>query len=241
MSRIPLLGGFAMRELWISYRLLALLSLLVAAALPLILLPRTTTAILADPPPGPLTWYAFASAVGLALAAGVAAWSLAAMRRAGTAAWLAVRAVPRASILLGWFVAVGMVVVVGVALASTLGWLGLGSGSQVLVSAGAYATIGAAVVGAGLVAVAAGLACGAVLGPRPASLVAVVVVAAAGLATAGGLLGSFPNPFGGLVLLARIEAEHRPVADGLVATGLALAASAGLLVAASAIIDRVDL
>jgi len=241
MRRIPLLSGFAMRELWISFRLLTLLCALAAAVLPVVLLPRTTTAILADPPPGPLTWYAIANAGGLAVAAGVAAWSLASMRRTGTAAWLAVRAVPRASILLGWFIATGLIVAVGVAGAALLGWLSLGSGTEVFVTGAGYATIAVATIAAGLVAVATGLLCGAGLGPRPATLLVVVVIAAAGVATASGLLGSTPNPLGGLVLLATLEAEHRPVADGLVATGLALAASAGLLVAAAAVIDRVDL
>jgi hypothetical protein len=241
MTRIPLLGGFALRELWISFRLLTLLCALLATVLPVVLLPRTTTAILADPPPGPLTWYAVATAAALALAAGVAAWSLAAMRRNGIAAWLAVRAVPRASILLGWFIATGLVVLAGVAGAALLGWMSLGSGSEVFVTGAGYATTVIAIVAAGLVAVATGLLCGSALGPRPAALLAVVVVAAAGLATAGGLSGATPNPLGGLALLGRLEAEHRPVADGLVATGLALAASAGLLVAASAVIDRADL
>lgn len=241
MTRIPLLSGFAMRELWISFRLLTLLCAMLAAVLPVVLLPRTTTAILADPPPGPLTWYAIATAVALALAAGIAAWSLAAMRRTGTAAWLAVRAVPRASILLGWFVATGLIVVAGVAGAALLGWLSLGSGSEVLVTGAGYATTAVAIIAGGFVAVATGLLCGSGLGPRPAALLAVAVIALAGLATASGLLGSTPNPLGGLVLLATLESEHRPVADGLVATGLALASSAGLLVAAAAVIDRVDL
>jgi len=241
MTRIPLLTGFAMRELWISFRMLALLCVLLAAALPVVLLPRTTTAILANPPPGPLTWYAVASAAALAIAAGVAAWSMATMRRAGTAAWLAVRAVPRGSILLGWFCAVGLIVLVGAAGAATLGWLSLGSGSEVVVTGAGYATTAIAIIAAGFAAVATGLLCGCGLGPRPAALLAAVAVAAAGLATTSGLLGSAPNPLGGLAQLAQLEAEHRPVADGLVATGLALALSAVLLLSGSAVLERVDL
>jgi ABC-type transport system involved in multi-copper enzyme maturation permease subunit len=241
MRRIPLLAGMALRDLWISFRLLAMISLLVAATAPALLIPRTATAALADAPPGPLTWYAAAIAVALAVGGALGAWSLAAMRRHGTAAWLAVRAVPRGSILLGWFAAVGLVVIAGSGLSSLLAWLALGGETGVLASAGGYAATALAVAAAGLLAVAVGLLFGSALRPALAALLALLCCAGLGLAAAAGWLGIGPEPLGGLAQLAHIELAGRPTALGLVSTGLALAVTGALLTVASAALERADL
>ena len=241
MRRIPLLTGMALRDLWISFRLLAMISLLVVATAPALLIPRTATAALAGAPPGPLTWYAAAIAVALAVGGALGAWSLSAMRRHGTAAWLAVRAVPRGSILLGWFVAVGLVVVTGAGLSALLAWLVLGGEAGVLATAGGYAATALAVAAAGLLAVALGLALGSALRPAPAALLALGCCGAIGLAAAAGWLGMGPEPFGGVAQLAHIELARRPTALGLVSTGLALAVTAALLAVASAALERADL
>jgi ABC-type transport system involved in multi-copper enzyme maturation permease subunit len=241
MRRIPLLTGMALRDLWISYRLLATVGLLVVAAAPALLLPRTATAALADAPPGPLTWYAAALALALGIAAALSGWSLAGMRHHGAAAWLAVRAVPRASILLGWFVAAGIVVIVGAGSSALLAWLVMGGESGVLATSAGYAATVAAVAAGGLLAVAAGLVMGSVVRPALAALTAGVVCSAAGLASAAGLFGLAPEPLGGLAQLAHIELQGRPTAMGMVSTGLALAGAAVLLAVASAALERADL
>lgn len=241
MRRIPLLAGMALRELWISYRLLLMVIVLLAAAIPAVMLPRTATAALANAPPGPLTWYAAATAAALAVAGGVAAWSLASTRRLGTAAWLAVRAVPRASILLGWFVGTGAVVLVGAFAAALLAWLVLGGESGVLASTAGYAATVAAVAAGGLIAIAAGLLLGSLLRPAPAALLSATIFGVAALAAVSGLLGMGPEPLGGLAHLAHIELARRPTASGLISTGLALAVAATLLTLASAALERKDL
>jgi len=241
MNRLPLLTGLALRDLWVSFRLLLLLSALVAAAVPTLLVPRTLTAALAGAPPGPLDWYAWATAAGLALAAGAAAWSMAGMRRRGAAAWLAARDVPRPSLLLGWFVAAGMVVLVGTAAGAVLAWFALNGERGIAVTPAGYASAAAAVVAAGLVAVSAGLLVGCAMGQRLGTLLVTAATAGVALATASGRLGSLPQPLGGLELLARIEESARPVAAGLVSAGLALSLAAVLLILAAAALDARDL
>lgn len=241
MRRIPLLAGLALRDLWISFRLLAMISLLVAAAAPAVLIPRTATSALAGAPPGPLTWYAVALAGALAIAGGIAAWSLAVMRSRGTAAWLAVRAVPRSSILLGWFAADGLVLAAGAFLSALLAWLVLGGESGVLATGAGYAVTVMAVAAAGLLAVAVGLLLGSMLRPPVAALSTAALCAAAGLVAAAGWLGMGPEPMGGLAQLAHIELQARPVARGLVSIGMALAAAGALLTIASAALEHTDL
>jgi hypothetical protein len=241
MSRVALLAGLAMRELWISFRLLGLLTLLAAAALPVVLLPPTAPPAVDGALPGPMSWYALAAAAALACCAGVAAWSLATMRRRGTAAWLAARAVPRASVVVAWFVAVGGVVLLGLAAGAGLAWFALGSARGVAIPMVGFEAAAGAVAAAGLLAVGTGLVAGSLLSVRAATLLAIIAVLSTSIASVAGWLGSVPQPLGGLWELARLEVTRSPVATGLVSAGLALAVASALLTVASAAFDRGDL
>lgn len=241
MTWVPLLTGLAIRELWTSFRLVGLLVVLLATAAPAALVGRTAPGLVADGPPGPLSWYALASAGALAVGAGAAAWSLATMRRRGIAAWLAARGVPRPSLALAWFGAIGLVVLVGFSAAAAFGWLALGGSGEIVVAWPAFGATAGAVCAAGLLAIAAGLVAGSLAGVRVATLLAAVVVLVPSMASAAGWLGDAPQPLGGLASLARLEIVPRPVAAGLGSAGLALALAAGLLVVASAALDRRDL
>jgi hypothetical protein len=240
MSRFATLTWLALRELWISFRLLAVIVLLIASAAPVVLLPHTVAPDLAGAPLDPLAWFAVALGGALTLVAAIAAFTAGRERERGTAGWLYLRAVPRPSILLGWFSAFALAVLLGLVPAAALAWLATGGG---LASAGplAYGVAVGATFFAGLVAVAAGLLLGFAL-PAPAAVAITVVAAAALLLTAAvGGVGWAPLPASGLALLGHLDGAARPVADALRGAGSALAASAILLLAGGAALQRADL
>lgn len=240
MSRFLTLVGLALRELWISFRLLLVMALLIGAGLPAALLSQAVTPDLAGAPPDALGWFALALAAALALVSGIAAATLAGERRRGAAGWMAVRAVPRASIVLAWFTAFGALVIVGLVPTALLAWLSIGAAvfpagplPLVAVTASAGCT--------GLAAVALGLLSGSMLPPWPALVVAALSTAAVLLLTAAGQAGWWSLPAGGLDVLARLDAAARPVADALRAGGAALGVAAVTLVLATAAFERADL
>ena len=236
------LTGMALRELWISFRLLLVVGALLLAALPAALLPHVMSPNLAGAPPDPLTWQAVALSAALALAAGVAGGTLASERRRGTAGWFTARAVPRATVALTWFAAFGVLLAIGLLPLAVVTWLSLSpflpDGPLPLVSG----VIGAC--GAGLAAVAAGLLLGAFLPPLPAVLLATLVTGGALLASA---MGQGPSgawwalPGDGMRVLATLDTAARPVADGLRAAGAALGVTAVLLVLCVVAFERTDL
>ncbi len=240
MSRFATLTGLALRELWITFRLLLVVALLLAAGLPAALLPHMVTPDLTGAPPDTLGWFALALAAALALVSGIAAATLAGERRRGAAGWMAVRAVPRASILLAWFAAFGLLVVLGLIPTALLAWLALGAailptGPLPLVAVTASAACTA------LAAVALGLLSGSLLPPWQALVLATLPAAAVLLTAAAGQGGWWTLPAGGLDVLARLDTVARPVADALRSGGAALGGAALTLVLAAAAFERADL
>lgn len=233
------LTGMALRELWISFRLLLVLAALLLVALPAVLLPPVLSPDLAGAPPDPLTWLALAAAAGMALAAAVAAATLAGERRRGTAGWMATRAVPRATIALSWFAAFALLLVGGLAPAGVIAWLALGP--FIAAGPGAVAAATAATACAGGMVLAAGLLAGAALPRWPAAAItfvagAAVLVAPVVKAPTGWLL-----PADGLRVLADLDTATRPVADSLRAAGVALGLAAAIVVVAVVAFERADL
>lgn len=227
------LTRMAVRELWISFRLLSLLALPVIAGLAALLIPS-------DPNRTQLT---LASGLGIvaALAGGVAAGAWASERRRGTAGWLSLRAVPRASILMGWFVGLAIPTIVGIAAGAVLVWLGTGVEPSPPLTSAAYAMLVGATACAALQALAIGLVFGSFLSPR---LAAVATVLGSGALLVGGLFDAAEPPLvpsAGIGLLAHATDLVRPMADGLQALGLGLALTGVLLGLALLIFDRVDL
>jgi hypothetical protein len=195
---------------------------------------------LAGAPPDALGWFALTLAGALALVAGIAAATLAGERARGAAGWMAVRAVPRASIVLAWFTAYGLIAVLGLVPTALLAWLSLGatvlpSGPLplVAVTASAWCT--------GLAAIALGLLAGSLLPPWPALLVTLLLAAALLLPAAAGIGGWLTLPAGGLEGLARLDTAPRPIADALRAGGTALGTGAATLVLAVAAFEHADL
>lgn len=228
MSQTAVVSRLALRELWISFRLLFLLAAYVGAG--------TTVALL----PAPLATTLFRLAAGVAVAAvagaAVAAWSLSQERSLGRAAWLATHSIPRVTILIGWFVPVAAASLVGLVAAGTLGWLAMSASLEGPDPLAFTAVIGA--VGAQLLTLLAlGLVLGAFLAPWPA-VFATVLSCGLLVVTPWAAAPRVALPFEALAKL--LELVH-PIAVAVQGAGASLAASALLLLAARVALERVDL
>lgn len=233
-------AGLAMHELWISFRLLLVVAAILLASLPAALLPSTLAPGLAGAPLDAFTWYAVALAGALLLAAVVAAATLARERRRGTAGWMVGRAVPRATVLLGWFAAFGIIVAAALLPSAIVGWLSL---ENALPPTGPapFAAALAGALAAGLAAMALGLLAGSVLQPAAAALATLLVAGPPLLGAATGQWGWAAQPAGGLEVLAGLATARQPIADALLGSGTALAICAALLLAAMAAFERAEL
>lgn len=229
----------AVRELWISFRLLLVAGTLLLSGLPAALLPPVLSPDLAGAPPDPLTWLAVAVAAALTLAAAVAAATLATERRRGTAGWMVARAVPRATIALSWFAAFALVVALGIVPVAVAAWLVFGP--FILGEAGALAAAAVATACAGWAAIAFGLFAGAALPRWPAAVGAVLAGGALLVPPAFGQAGPWWLPADGLRVLGELDTTARPVADSLRAAGVALGLAAVVLVGAVVTFERADL
>jgi hypothetical protein len=152
----------------------------------------------------------------------------------------AVRGVPRTTILLAWFVAFGLVLVLGLAASAALAASSLG-GTLVADRVAAFIAASGSVAAAGLAATATGLLVGTLLRPLAAVLATLILVGGTLLVAALGPPGWSPLPAAGLAVLAGFDDTARPIADATRAAGTALAVAAGLLLMAAARLERVDL
>ena len=244
MRRFGTVTGLALRELWISYRLLLAVGVLVAAALPSALLPHTTPALAASPFESPLEWFAIGLALALGVIGGMAAAALSRERRRGSAGWLVIRAVPRPVILLGWFAAFVVLLAAGLLPAATLVWLTVAVPASDVGDVWPFAAPLIGAWAAGAAAVAIGLLIGALLTPWPAGLLTLLVTAGILLAAVLGVapqLSAAPAPVAGLAILGDLPNQARPVADALRASGTSLLVAAGALILATAALGRADL
>lgn len=230
MSRFLAVVGLAMRELWISFRLLAIVVVLVLAGLVTALLPALTGAS------APFT-YATALGASTAAVAATVAWWQAAERRSGATGWLAVRAVPRSLLLLGPLAAATLAVGAGLVPSALIAALAVSEQSGAELSAFAAALVACALAIATLVSI--GLLIGVLLAPPAAALLAALVALALVVPALLGVTDLLPT--GGLALLAHLDTEARPLRTALQASGLAvglMALAVGLGVAA---MERVEL
>ncbi|MEX0626635.1 MAG: hypothetical protein WD402_08820 [Chloroflexota bacterium] len=229
----------ALHELWISFRLVPLVGLPVVGGMLVSAVPPEFAGETAVG--GASFWYAVAAGAAICVASGLAALTMAHERRRGTVAWMAVRAVPRASVLFSWFLAFAILLITGLALGAVGAWLAVIGRAEAPPDALPFAAAAAATAGTALAGVAAGLLIGTTLPNLPATLLAVAVstplVAAAFLAP----LSALPLPIGGLGLLTHLDSAVRPVAGALQSAGAALASAAVLLALAGAGLERSDL
>lgn len=232
MSQAGVVTRLAVRELWITFRLLLLLAGFVGVAAAVALLPA----------PLPVLMQRLAFGLGMAaiLAGMVAAWSLAEERARGRAGWLVTRAVSRGTLLVGWFVALAMLALAGTAIAGVLGWL-TASGVSFRLDPAWFAAMFVGVAATALAAIALGLLLGAAL-PAPVAVGATIALAA----VTGALGRLVPGagellPGASLVELAALGESTASSASTWRATGVALLATAVLLAAARVALDRVEL
>lgn len=234
-----------LREVWISYRLLAFVALLGTAGLivPLaaLWLPRVL-----DPTQPPasttvaLTWYGLALAGVAVLLSASAARAFAHDRVRGTAAWVLATPVRRGAFYVSWLVAFTVVALVGMVISGTTAWLTLGSFG----GAPDPVTYGLAVVAALsflLVAAAIGLVCGAVLPRGPAAVAAGILTV--GAVAAGVLLPAAARwlPSAGVVRIAPMATGVDPINVAFQAIGIAFGAIAVLAALGTFAVERSDL
>jgi len=218
----------ALRELWISFRLLLLLAVYVAAG--------TVAAVV----PAPLPTTLFRLAVGLAAAgvtaAVIAAWSLSRERALGRAAWLATHSIPRATILIGWFVPLAAVSVLGLLAAGSLGWLAT-SASSARPGALAFAATVASIATLVMALLALGLLVGALVRAPAAALVTALACALI-VAVPWAAVPPVTLP---IEALARLPELAAPTSLAVQGAGAGLLATAVLLIVARGALGRVDL
>jgi ABC-type transport system involved in multi-copper enzyme maturation permease subunit len=239
MRRLWTMTRMALHELWISFRLIPLIGLPVVGGMLVSAVPPAFAGETAVG--GASFWYAVAAGLVICAASALAALTMAHERSRGTVAWMAVRAVPRSSVLFSWFLAFAILLVVGLALGSVGAWLAAIGRAETSPDPLPFAAAVAAAAGTALAGVAAGLLIGTSLPTLPATLLALAVsapfVAAAFLAP----LSTLPLPVGGLGLLTHLDSAVRPVASALQSAGAAVAAAAVLLVLAGVGLERSDL
>jgi hypothetical protein len=229
----------ALHELWISFRLIPLVGLPVVGGMLVSTVPPEFAGETAVGGSG--FWYAVAAGTTICAAAALAALTLAHERRRGTLAWMAVRAVPRPSVLFSWFLAFAILLVLGLAVGSVGAWLAAIGRAETTPDAIPFVAAVGATAATALAAVAAGLLLGAILPRLPATLLALAVTALLVLLPFLVPLSAVPLPLGGLALLAHLDGAARPVAGALQSAGAALAAASVLLVLAAAGLERSDL
>jgi ABC-type transport system involved in multi-copper enzyme maturation permease subunit len=239
MKRLWTLTRMALHELWISFRLIAVIGLPVLGGMLVIAVPSDLAGVTAVGGAG--FWYAVAACAAISIASGLAAGTMAHERRRGTVAWMAVRAVPRSAVLFSWFVAFGMLLTVGIALGSIGAWLAATSRAEAPPDVVPFAAAIGATVCAAFVCVAAGLLIGIFLRTVPATALALVLGAALLAVAIVTPLRGLPSPTGGISLLAHLDAAARPIGYALQSAGVALAAAAVLLVVARLALERSDL
>ena len=232
MSQTGTVAWLALRELWMTFRLLVVLVVHVGAGAVVGLLPAPASVALER------------LAVGLALAAvvtaAIAAWSMADERLHGRAGWLVTRSVARGTYLAGWFAAFALVAAVGAAAAGVLGWLAIG-GSTSGTDPTAFPAVIAAAAVTSAAAAALGLLWGSLLRPLAATFGALATCGAIGAAAWLGAASAAWLPGGAHLLLARMTGPESVLPDALRAAGIGLALSSVLLVAARAALERTDL
>lgn len=232
MTQTSVVARLAVRELWISFRLFGLIAAFVAAG--------TLVALL--PAPLPTTVERLAAGMGLAtlVAAAMAASAVATERRAGRAAWLVTRSVPRRTVLVGWFAALVAVTLAGLAAAGMLGWLAASSVTLRLEPAG-FVSLMAAAAATTMAALALGVLAGVVLPSRAATAATLVVAASLGMIAWLAPIEPTLVPGGAYAALAALTEPGGSIGPGLRSAGTGLATAALLLVAARAAMERSEL
>ncbi len=232
MSQAATVTRLALREMWISFRLLFVLVAFIGAGAVVALLPAV--------PSVALERLSLGFAIATAVTSAIAAWSVADERSSGRAGWLVARSVSRATYLRGWFGALAAVALVGIGAGAILGWMAAANlvGSFDLPG---FIVAVAAVSGTVAAAIALGIAAGSLAAPRAAAAGALLVCVAVGAITA--LLPGWGDlgPGAAYLALAGAAGADPVLASALKATGTGLMLAANLLIAAFMAMERAEL
>ena len=233
MSRAAIVSRLAVRELWMSFRLLLVLIAFVAAG--------AFVALVTAPLSTAMERLAIGLGIATGVGAAVAAWAVAEERQRGRAGWLVARDVPRGTYLTGWFAGLALVAVIGHLVGTLIGWLAVGGVTPRLDPLG-FAVAAGATMAAALAGVALGLLAGVVMPPLPAVAATLIVGVVAAVAAVAGVLPPALLPVAGaFALLAAFRDGPASLGPSLVATGMALAATGLLLILARLALERADL
>jgi hypothetical protein len=232
MSQAATVTRLALREMWITFRLLLVLVAFIGAGAVVALLPPARAVALER--------LALGFGIATAVTSAISAWSVADERSSGRAGWLVARSVTRATYLRGWFAALAGVALVGIGAGALLGWM---AASNVLASLdlAGYILAVAAVSGTVMAAIALGIAAGSLAAPRVAAAVAVLVCGVVGAISV--LLPGWSDvgPGAAYLALARAAGPDPVLALALKATGIGLMLAAILLIAARMAMERAEL
>jgi hypothetical protein len=232
VSHAGLVAWLAVRELWMTFRLVVVLAAFVGASAIVVLVPAA--------PAVTLDRMALGLAVATVITSSVAAWTLAAERTTGRSGWLITRSVSRGTYLFGWFLGLSLVAMAGVIGAGLLGWLATISFTSRLDPLTFSATV-AAFAATAAAAIALGLAIGAALRALPAAIAAAAACTAVGVAILAASGGSASWPGTAYLLLRDIVGSGAHPAEAVRAAGVGLLLTAALLVVARATMERAEL
>lgn len=228
MSPTGVVARLAMRELWISFRLLLLLAGYIGAGASVALLPA--------PLPTTLVRMGLAVAVAMTIGAAISAWSLSRDRVLGRTGWLVTRSISRATVIVGWFLALALVSVLGLLAVGVLGWLAASTPGTSM-DQWVFAATFAAIACSALTFVALGILASTLLRPPLAAM--------ASAATSAGIMGAawvvMPRIALPAEALALLSSLANPVAVAAQGAGASLAAAGILLLAARLALERADL
>lgn len=228
MTATTVVTRLALRELWISFRLLILLAGYVGVGALVALLPASA--------PDTLWRLSIGLAAAIILGAVIAAGALSTERVLGRAGWLVTRSISRSTLLVGWFLALGGGSLLGLAAAGLLGWLAVSS-PRPPVAPVVFASVIAASAAMSLAGIAIGLLLGSLLRPLPA-MVGALALGIAAVAAIQLFAPGFALPVATLRELLDVE---RPVAAGISGGGACLVATAAAMILGRVALGRVDL
>ena len=232
MSQAGTVSRLAIRELWITFRLLLILAAFIGAGAVVALLPAGPTVSLQR------------LSIGLGIAtiitAAAGAWSLAEERSSGRAGWLVTRSVSRGTYLVGWLTALAAVALGGLTGGALLGWVATAA-APTTVEAGEFVALVIAMYCVVVAAIGLGLLAGTM---APAPIAAGVATLACGLVGLAGLLApdlAGLTPVTAYLTLPQMTRPEPMLADAMRAAGIGLSLAAVLLVAARLAMERAEL
>ena len=228
MSSTGVVARLAMRELWISFRLLLLLAAYIGAGASVALFPAPLSITLER--------MGLAVAAAMTLGAAIGAWSLSRDRVLGRTGWLVTRSISRATVIVGWFLALGLVSILGLLAVGVLGWLAA-STPGTRMDQPQFAATFAAIACSALAFVALGILTSTLFRPPLAAMVSAT--------TSAGIMGvawvAMPRIALPAEALAQLPALVSPVAVAAQGAGASLAVAGLLLVVARLALERAEL